>query len=170
MVMMNTKIARLTFVGLVWLTVAAATQTTTTTTTTTEGHVGVAASIVGEDVPDVLTDKTLYPFDRFVKEYGRTYDSDEEFHHRQRVFEANLEKIVRHNRREGGSSYTLGVNHFMDLEPHEMPMGYDKTHHYIRTTNPTETLATERRLVEVSLDTLHGSIVRSVSSSWIRLF
>jgi cathepsin L len=71
----------------------------------------------------------------------QSYATEDERRHRKAIFESNLEKIVMHNNDiRKKRHYTLGINEFMDLEDHELPLGYDKSSFY-----PTITME-ERRL------------------------
>lgn len=68
-----------------------------------------------------------YTFEEFIKDFSKTY-ADEERDHRKGIFESNLHHIVEHNKKDD-SGHVLGVNVFIDLESHELPMGYDKSFH-----------------------------------------
>lgn len=68
-----------------------------------------------------------YTFEQFSVDFGKAY-SDKELVHRKGVFEQNLRRILEHNA-NANKSHVLGVNHFMDLESHELPRGYDKSFH-----------------------------------------
>ncbi|GFQ06638.1 cysteine proteinase rd21a [Phtheirospermum japonicum] len=57
-------------------------------------------------------------FDSWCKEYGKTYNNDQERQHRLKVFEENYEFVSQHNSR-ANSSYTLSMNVFADLTNHE---------------------------------------------------
>ena len=81
----------------------------------------------GADPPLPHTLDYSYTFEEFVKDFSKTYQ-DEERDHRKRIFEANLHHILEHNKKED-RGHVLGVNHFMDLESHELPTGYDKSFH-----------------------------------------
>jgi hypothetical protein len=68
-----------------------------------------------------------YTFEAWMATHQKTY-ADEERAHRKGIFENNLRHILEHNKK-GDSGHVLGVNHLMDLESHELPMGYDKSFH-----------------------------------------
>ena len=68
-----------------------------------------------------------YSFEQFAAEFGNTYTYNEHVH-RKSVFEKNLHRILEHNRK-ADVSHVLGINHFMDVESHEIPRGYDKSFH-----------------------------------------
>lgn len=68
-----------------------------------------------------------YTFEEFIKDFSKTYE-DEERDHRKAIFESNLHHILEHNKKVN-HGHVSGVNHFMDLESHELPMGYDKSFH-----------------------------------------
>lgn len=92
-----------------------------------------------------------YAFDQFVLDFDKHYDTLEERAKRESIFNANLKMILNHNERyyshkdqnylkkgEGaiGSgkqnnkpTHTLGINHFADLEQHEIHKGYHKHSH-----------------------------------------
>jgi hypothetical protein len=68
-----------------------------------------------------------YTFEAWAATYQKTY-ADEERARRKGIFEDNLRHILDHNK-EVDSGHVLGVNHLMDLESHELSMGYDKSFH-----------------------------------------
>lgn len=92
-----------------------------------------------------------YTFDQFVLDFDKHYDTPDERAKRERIFNFNLQTILDHNdsyyshknqnylkKGEGvgvGSdehkkpTHTLGINHFADLEQHEIHKGYHKHSH-----------------------------------------
>ena len=68
-----------------------------------------------------------YSFAQYQKHFGKVYKDAAEHAARQAIFEANLKKILTHNNPATGSSWKMGVNHFTDKEPHEVPRGYLST-------------------------------------------
>jgi len=54
-----------------------------------------------------------YTFAKYVKEFGKTYSSNEEYVKRQAIFEARLEKIKKHNE-DTTKTWKEGVNHLTD--------------------------------------------------------
>ena len=81
-----------------------------------------------------------YTFEQFTADFGKVY-SDDEHAHRKNVFESNLRHILEHKAKDD-KSYTLGINHFMDLESHEVPRGYDKSFHAAWKSGLSESDAT----------------------------
>jgi cathepsin L len=67
-----------------------------------------------------------YSFAQFSRDYGKTYETDSEYEQRAKIFRRNLMLILDHNRKRNGNDHFLGVNHLMDLEKHELPLGYIK--------------------------------------------
>jgi hypothetical protein len=68
-----------------------------------------------------------YTFEAWMATHQKTY-ADEERVRRKGIFEDNLRHITEHNKK-GDSGHVRGVNHLMDLESHELSMGYDKSFH-----------------------------------------
>ncbi|KAG6408789.1 hypothetical protein SASPL_131812 [Salvia splendens] len=62
-------------------------------------------------------------FDHWCKDNGKTYASDQEKHHRLKVFEQNYAIVVEHNTRSN-SSHTLALNAFADLTNQEFKAKY----------------------------------------------
>lgn len=58
-------------------------------------------------------------FERWCKEHGKTYSSEEQKRYRLKVFEDNYAFVAEHNRNANGSTYTLSLNAFADLTHHE---------------------------------------------------
>lgn len=93
-----------------------------------------------------------YSFDQFLQDFGKAYDSIEEYLRRKAIFERNLMTVMEHNAKsqtqKGG--YMLGLNQFADSDVKELPLGYDKKPTRIvmlsRTMSGNTTLATSRRL------------------------
>ncbi|CAA6658925.1 unnamed protein product [Spirodela intermedia] len=62
-------------------------------------------------------------FEKWCKEHGKVYGSEEEREHRLRVFADNAAFVMEHNGR-GNSTFTLDLNAFADLSPHEFRTAY----------------------------------------------
>jgi len=87
-----------------------------------------------------------YSFEAYKHDFEKKYDSAEIEFHRKTIFQQNLRKIVDHNRQKRNKNdggHALGVNHLMDLEPHELPFGYDKS--LARELNHPTTVSDSRR-------------------------
>ena len=121
------------------------------------------AFFLGPVVGSLTNDRTssledCCSFEWFVEKFGRVYDSSEQHQHRQHVFESNLRRVMEHNQ-DPTNTYQLGINHFMDLEHHELPFGYDKALHHRHNNNSNNknwlqddnlSTTTKRSLHEVS--------------------
>lgn len=59
-----------------------------------------------------------YDFTQYVREYGKVYE-DHEVEMRREIFEANLQKVLEHNRRPG-ASWKMGINHLSDHTESEL--------------------------------------------------
>lgn len=57
-------------------------------------------------------------FDDWCKQYSKTYSSEQEKLYRLKVFEDNLAFVTKHNL-FSNASYSLSLNAFADLTPHE---------------------------------------------------
>lgn len=67
-------------------------------------------------------------FEAFMEKHDKTYATKDEEDYRRMIYESNLEHIVMHNNDHSTPNrHMLGLNHFMDLESHELPLGYDKS-------------------------------------------
>eukprot|EP00536_Pseudo-nitzschia_multiseries_P013939 jgi/Psemu1/261843/estExt_Genewise1Plus.C_6330011 len=71
-------------------------------------------------------------FQGFVCEYGKTYDSEDEYKRRRDIYHGNLQTIRNHNyaTRSDGTpkhSWVMTPNQFTDMLPEEVPMGLDKS-------------------------------------------
>lgn len=60
-------------------------------------------------------------FTKFIKDYGKTYKTDEEFYKRYNIFVKNLDDINKLNSEGGTASYD--INQFADMEEVEMDSG-----------------------------------------------
>jgi Cathepsin propeptide inhibitor domain (I29) len=73
-----------------------------------------------------------YSFEQYVEKFHKKYNSAEEYHRRQAIFQQNLQAIVLHNtnntnKNKGVSQFTMGINQFTDQLPEELPLGHDKS-------------------------------------------
>ena len=66
-----------------------------------------------------------YHFEKYVAEFSKAYESEEEFHFRKNLFEQKLAHIIAHNR--AGHSWKKGVNQFTDhtTEEFKQRLGFD---------------------------------------------
>ena len=64
-------------------------------------------------------------FEDFLRDFGKSYDSEDEYERRFAIFKSNLEEIERHNSNKR-HTYTLGINEFADMMPEELPTGFSK--------------------------------------------
>jgi cathepsin L len=91
-------------------------------------------------------------FDEYLLQFDKQYDSQAEFSYRKAIFEQNVDIIRKHNAKKDSNYYTLGVNHFADRLPSELPLGFDKAQHKAWKTKHfqqhinTAAAATQRRL------------------------
>jgi hypothetical protein len=106
----------------------------------------LVVALVGSTVQAHNLDDSSYSFDAYVEEYGKVYESKEEFGHRQAIFEQNLETILSHNQQATKSYYVMGVNPFTDQLDDELPLGYDKSFHSAWRGSSKSSLASERKL------------------------
>ncbi|CAA6664648.1 unnamed protein product [Spirodela intermedia] len=83
-------------------------------------------------------------FVRFVRRYGKSYDSAEEIRRRFSIFVDNLRLIRSSNRR--GRSYTLGINQFADMTWDEF-----QAHRLGAAQNCSATLKGNHKLTDVVL-------------------
>uniref|UniRef100_A0A7S4IXT0 Peptidase C1A papain C-terminal domain-containing protein n=1 Tax=Odontella aurita TaxID=265563 RepID=A0A7S4IXT0_9STRA len=74
-----------------------------------------------------------YTFEQYVRDFEKGYQrGSDEWTRREQIFLANLETILAHNTlfygavKEKKVGHALGVNHLADLNPSELPLGYDK--------------------------------------------
>jgi len=67
------------------------------------------------------------PFVEFLSKFGKRYDSEEDYIYRQEIYETNLETIRKHNENSEKDGWTMGINKFADLLPHEIHTGFDKS-------------------------------------------
>lgn len=61
----------------------------------------------------------------FQTKFNKSYPDAKEEAKRKAIFEATLKRVKEHNKKydAGQESYSLGINHFADLEGHEVPTG-----------------------------------------------
>jgi hypothetical protein len=86
--------------------------------------------IISDAIPDTDPKKVIYDlddapalFEKFIQDYGKNYEDDEEYDMRYNNFVNNLKFINEQNAAQ--SSYTLAINKFADLGKGEHPgMGY----------------------------------------------
>lgn len=71
---------------------------------------------------DDMKQDYIQEFDRYRRDYNRTYKDVYDHWYRYYIFEKNLYKIEQHNK--GDSSYKLEVNNFTDRLPNEIMKGY----------------------------------------------
>ena len=109
---------------------------------------------------------TKYTFEDYVTQYRKSYSSNAEKVKRKAIFEKNMAKIEDHysSSARSGTTYTLGINHMMDLE--NPPMGYDKS--VKRQLDAIMAAKTSRRrhlrLWEEMLDSDYSLVVEEVSA------
>lgn len=60
-----------------------------------------------------------YTFHDYLKQSGKIYKSEEEFHFRQEIFNKNLQKIKKHNS-DPTKTWKMGVNKFTDMTDQEL--------------------------------------------------
>lgn len=65
-----------------------------------------------------LTHSHVYDFEQYIKDFGKVYESEEEYNTRKAIFEENVLIIKEHNTNVG-SSYKRGVNRFTDMHMKE---------------------------------------------------
>ena len=99
--------------------------------------------LIGSATAQDPTVNNEYSFETYIQEYGKGYETEEEFIRRKVIFEQNREIIVQHEI-QGDSYYTMGVNQFSDMFEEEMPLGYDKSFHPAWGSESTTT--SQRRL------------------------
>ena len=60
-------------------------------------------------------------FKAYVLKYNKHYNSQNEYHKRQAIFEANVQDMIAHNRKhdKGKISHRRGINQFTDLTTEE---------------------------------------------------
>lgn len=91
-----------------------------------------------------------YTFEKYMNDFSKSYETEEEMIRRKHTFEVHLQRVIAHNSQRT-TGHVLGVNHLMDLEPHELPLGYDKSGH------SQHVLASERKLTSSQVrDNLSG--------------
>jgi cathepsin L len=71
--------------------------------------------------------KESMPFGEFLSKFGKRYDSEEDYIYRQEIYETNVETIRKHNENSEKHGWTMGINKFADLFPHEIHTGFDKS-------------------------------------------
>jgi len=120
------------------------------------------ATDIKEGIHGVKKDQEPYTFEDYLEVYGKTYSDPEEYAARRTVFYENLDSIHYHNNknnnrqkrgtRSNHRGYTLGVNQFTDFLPEQVPMGYIKSLHPLRSVdllgNKEQNTAVGRRLVK----------------------
>lgn len=74
-------------------------------------------------VQGFLVDDDLRQFHTFQERFHKSYDSDEEFEYRFRIFRSNLRNIILHNS-DYNQNFTMGVNQFTDLTADEFQSKY----------------------------------------------
>ena len=64
---------------------------------------------------------TDYTFERFQKDFGKSYATAAEAAARRKIFEENRDTAIRHNKESSGTSgtYRMNVNQFSDLTSEE---------------------------------------------------
>ena len=85
-----------------------------------------------------------YTFDDFIRQYGKNYQSNEEYEIRKDIFHRNKETIIQHNvgkqQQNHNHNYTLGITEFTDRLVTELPMGLDKNSmKYYKSSSSTTT-------------------------------
>jgi len=71
------------------------------------------------------TEAGLMAFDEFAFQFDKKYESQQDYEFRKQVYESNLRTIAKHNQ-EKQHGWTMGVNRFADVLPHEIHKGLDK--------------------------------------------
>ena len=89
----------------------------------------------------ILLDESIYTFEQFLSDFGRSYTDPMEYNVRENIFYKNLHTIVQHNQLQqlglGRSTttttsssfhgnYWMGINEFADRQANELHRGYDK--------------------------------------------
>mmetsp|Transcript_1977 Transcript_1977/g.2783 ORF Transcript_1977/g.2783 Transcript_1977/m.2783 type:complete len:425 (+) Transcript_1977:88-1362(+) len=69
---------------------------------------------------------STYTFETYLKDYQKTYSTQEEYATRRDLFQKNVELILQHNAKKS-AGYVMGINQFTDQHPHELPLGYNKS-------------------------------------------
>lgn len=103
------------------------------------------AGIVAPGSATISLRTESYSFDDFLREFGKKYDSEEEYLRRKHIFHRNWMTIQNHNQ-QNDHNYTLGINHFADLFEEELPMGLDKSLHPAYGAPASSTSAEKRSL------------------------
>jgi cathepsin L len=72
-------------------------------------------------------DYSTYTFKTYLREFGKTYGSNEEYARRELIFLREVEEIVRHNA-DKSQTWTKGINHMSDwtMEEFRGLLGYHK--------------------------------------------
>lgn len=65
-------------------------------------------------------------FDDFLLQFDKTYPSNEDYQYRKNIYESNIDYIQHHNQNAEQHGWTMGVNKFADMQPHEIHKGLDK--------------------------------------------
>jgi cathepsin L len=86
-------------------------------------------------------------FGEFLQTFGKHYESQDEYAFRQNIYESNVQSISEHNENAKHHGWTMGINQFADLLPHEMNMGFDKgsphgpnAHEFFETTSSSSAI------------------------------
>lgn len=81
-----------------------------------------------------------YSFGEYIKDFHKSYDSEEEYVKRQQIFETNRAKVMKHNNNQNkAGGYALELNMFADFRDEELPTGYDKSNHRAwRASSPSD--------------------------------
>lgn len=69
-----------------------------------------------------------YSFEQYQTDFGKGYESPQDYDDSENVFRENLSRILEHNHEylQGTHKHVLGVNHFTDVPEKELPTGYIK--------------------------------------------
>jgi cathepsin L len=89
-------------------------------------RMGSGSGVGSSNRDDSTVTKDDASFEGYLKMVGKRYDSEDEFARRKAIYESNLESIRAHNANAHHHGWTMGVNQFADLLPHELPKGFDK--------------------------------------------
>lgn len=104
-----------------------------------DNYFGISAAIQGGVWYNIENENDGKPttnidalFKNFCHQFGKTYDSDDEYNRRREIFRNNIEQIERHNNDldEYGNpkhGWTMGTNRFADMLPEEIPKGFRKS-------------------------------------------
>ena len=103
-------------------------SSSSTADSTTDSTADSTAETSNDATANANTD-SIMNFEAFVQTFDKHYESNDEYAFRLNIYDSNVQSISEHNDNAQHHGWTMGINQFADLLPHEFQMqhmGFDK--------------------------------------------